>query len=233
MKILLLTNMFPSVHNPTYGIFIKEQVDSLKALGVEIDVLFIEGYRNKWNYIKAIFTLYHKILSTHYDLIHCHYGLSGWVGRMQCLLPMVVTFHGDDILGTPGPNGKYALTGRILAGLNKILARLSNGVIVQSDRMRHKSGCARAQTIPCGVDFDRFKIVDRTTACRQLGLDPQKKYILFPSNPAIPVKNFRLAEAAFNRVKTVIPDAELITLDKPQPRERIVLYMNACDALLF
>lgn len=236
MKILVVTSMFPTTDNPAFGIFVREQVDSLRRKGVEIDVLFIEGYKSKWNYLKSVWPLYRKVLTGRYDLVHSHYGLNGWVGRMQFILPLVVTFHGDDILGTPVWNGKelrYSLTSRLLVGLNKILARLSRAVIVQSGEMRKVSGYAGAKVIPCGVDFQVFQPIDRITACRQAGLDPAKKYVLFPANPAIPVKNFSLAKDAFDRVKQQIPDLELITFARQIPRRAVVWDMNAADVMLF
>ncbi|MFA5794831.1 MAG: glycosyltransferase [Candidatus Brocadiia bacterium] len=242
MKILVVTNMFPVPDRPAFGIFIKEQVESLRRLGAEVDVLFIEGYRSKLNYIKAIFELRRRISRTKYDLVHAHYGLSGWVARLQCAVPVVVSFHGDDLLGTPVqitdsksqiPNFRYSFTSRVLAGLNKIMARLSSAIIVQSDAMWRKSGLASAQVIPCGVDLNVFRPIDRAKARQTLGWDSARKYILFPSDPVIPVKNFGLAEAAFKLAKSAIPEAELVTLAKAEPRERIALYMNAADALVF
>ncbi len=231
MKILVVTSMFPTTDNPAFGIFVREQVDSLRRKGVEIDVLFIEGYKSKWNYLKSVWPLYRKVLTGRYDVVHSHYGFNGWVGRMQFILPLVVTFHGDDLLGTPKSNGKYTLTSRLWAGVNKILARLSKAVIVQSQEMRKKSGYPCAQVIPCGIDFSLFRLLDQVSVSQQLGLDTQRKYLIFAADPAVPRKNFPLAQKVIDIVKKYYPEAELLPVFS-QPYEKMPLYMNACDVLL-
>lgn len=245
MRVLVITSMFPTPANPFYGIFVKEQVESLRQKGVEIEVLFIEGYKNKWNYFKSIRSLYRKILTGKYDLIHSHYGLNGWVGRMQFIVPLVVSFHGDDILGTPAgiadgwlrmadlQKPRYTFISRILAGSNKILARMSDAVVVQSKQMCRESGCPQARIIPCGVDFQTFRSIDRVTACRQSGLDPGRKYVLFPADPTTPVKNFPLAKEVFDIAKQQIPGLELMTFARKKSRPDVVLQMNAADLMIF
>ncbi|MFH1228774.1 MAG: glycosyltransferase family 4 protein [Planctomycetota bacterium] len=238
MKVLVVTNMFPVPARPAFGIFIKEQAESLRRQGVEVDVLFIEGYRSKLNYIKAVWELRRRICQNNYDLVHAHYGLSGWVARMQCGLPVAVTFHGDDLLGTPvltmtqPPRVKYTLSSRVVAGLNKILARLVDAVIVQSAQMRYVSGNPKSMVIPCGIDFNLFQLIDKPAACRQLGLDARKKYILFAADPSVPRKNFPLAQQVFDIVKKYYPEVELLAVFN-NPYEKIPLYMNACDILIF
>lgn len=43
MKVLVVTNMYPTKKYPLLGIFVKEQVNSLLKEGIDIDVLFING----------------------------------------------------------------------------------------------------------------------------------------------------------------------------------------------
>jgi glycosyltransferase involved in cell wall biosynthesis len=47
MKVLVVTNMYPTPDMPAFGTFIKEQVDSLTRSGVEIDVLFANSSKIK------------------------------------------------------------------------------------------------------------------------------------------------------------------------------------------
>src|SRR5207248_6327956 len=48
MRVLVVTNMYPTEANPQFGIFVKEQVESLRALGVDIDVLFVNAKEGRW-----------------------------------------------------------------------------------------------------------------------------------------------------------------------------------------
>jgi hypothetical protein len=43
LRVLVLTNMYPSPTRPIHGTFVAEQVDSLRQRGLHIDVLFVDG----------------------------------------------------------------------------------------------------------------------------------------------------------------------------------------------
>ena len=53
-RILVVTNLWPTEADPSYGSFVKAQMESLRPLGVEFDVLFINGRESKWNYLRGI-----------------------------------------------------------------------------------------------------------------------------------------------------------------------------------
>ncbi len=61
---------------------------------------------------------------------------------------------------------------------------------------------------------------------------PDKKYLLFAANPQIAVKRFPLAKAAADELKKRDPSIELLVVHK-EPQDRLVLFLNACDALVF
>ena len=46
MKVLHITNNFPSEINPIFGIFVKEQIQSLNKIDDSNDVFFINGREN-------------------------------------------------------------------------------------------------------------------------------------------------------------------------------------------
>jgi glycosyltransferase involved in cell wall biosynthesis len=50
--------------------------------------------------------------------------------------------------------------------------------------------------IPCGIDLDRFRPLDRHACCARLGWDPDRFHVLFPANAGNRVKRPDLAEAA-------------------------------------
>ena len=51
MRVLVVTNMYPTAEMPFLGTFVKEQVESLRKEGVEVDVLFVNGKKNTLNYL--------------------------------------------------------------------------------------------------------------------------------------------------------------------------------------
>ncbi|MDA3861540.1 MAG: glycosyltransferase, partial [Melioribacteraceae bacterium] len=83
--------------------------------------------------------------------------------------------------------------------------------------------------IPCGVDMELFKPIKQSEAKNELGLKPDKKYILFSSNFDNVVKNYPLAQAAVSLINN--KNLELIAL-KGFSRIQVSYLMNAVDMVL-
>jgi len=230
-RVLVVTNLWPSEADPGYGSFVKAQMDSLRPLGVEYDVLFIDGRRSRWNYLRAIGELRRRLRGAQYDLIHAHFGLSGWVARCQRRLPVVVSFMGDDVLGRPRRSGRITLYGRCLQVSSYLLARIVDAVIVKSRQMQARLRLASAQVIPNGVDLELFRPLERAEARAALGLEATKKFVLFPYDPAEERKRYDLIEAAVARARERIPELEILHA-RGAPQERMPLYVNAADVLV-
>ncbi len=43
MRVLCLTNMYPTADEPAAGSFVRDQVEDLRELGVDVDVLSFDG----------------------------------------------------------------------------------------------------------------------------------------------------------------------------------------------
>ena len=61
IKVLAVINMYPYENYPYYGIFVKEQLEMLEEFGIEIDMLFLNGKKNKFNYLKGIFQILKRV----------------------------------------------------------------------------------------------------------------------------------------------------------------------------
>ncbi len=53
-RTLVVTNLWPTESDPGYGSFVEAQMESLRALGVDFDVLFVDGRKSWWNYLRAV-----------------------------------------------------------------------------------------------------------------------------------------------------------------------------------
>src|SRR6195256_1007471 len=148
------------------------------------------------------------------------------------ILPVVVTYHGSDILGWINKKGQRELLGRLIAGAGRIVARRVDAAIVQSDEMASKLTGANVYVIPHEVDFKVFQPTERDQARSELGLSGQKKYLLFAANPKVGVKRFPLARAVADALPHADPSVELLVVCK-DTQQRLALYMSACDALVF
>jgi glycosyltransferase involved in cell wall biosynthesis len=230
-RVLVVTNLWPTESDPGYGSFVQAQMESLRPLGVEFDTLFIDGRASRWNYLRGIGRMRALLRKDRYDLVHAHFGLSGWVARCQCRVPVVVSFMGDDVLGRPRRDGSITAYGRFLQASSFLLARFVTACIVKSAEMKSKLHLASAEVIPNGVDFTGFRPIDRHEACKALGLDPGKKYVLFPYDPAEQRKRYDLIQAAVADAQASNPTIEILPV-RGVPRGRMPLYMNAADVLV-
>lgn len=235
MKVLMVTNMYPSPERPGWGAFIKTQIDSLTRAGIATDVMVIEGYKSQLNYLKAIFELRRRCRETSYDLVHAHYGLSGLVARAQFRYPVIVSYCGDDLYGHADARGKPTRTSLFWVALHKLLARFVDATIVKSAAMNRLLPRPTAAVIPNGVDLDVFKPLDQA-ACRQrLGLSSDATYVLFPYSPQRPRKNFAAVRAAVELINQRTPQPgrrlEMLVVEGV-PNTEIPVYMNAADVLV-
>jgi len=217
-RVLVVTNMYPVPGRPALGIFVEEQVESLRAQGLEVDVLFVDGPANKLNYLWGIFRFRRQIARCQYDLVHAHYVFSGMIALAQRGLPVVTTFHSGEVL-----EGSFQ---RTLSRL--VSARSDLNIAVSAEVMQRLRG--PSCVIPCGVDLERFRPVDVGEARSQLNLPAAAKLVLFAAAMR-PEKRFDLVQEALALVQRRLPDAQLVIVSN-QPPELVPLYMNACDVLV-
>lgn len=220
MRVLIVTNLFPTADTPRLGRFVFDQVEALRGLGAEVDLFtFPLGSRA---YLRAPLRLRSVLAGSSYDVVHAHYGLCGWVARLAGARPLVVTFHGTDVRHrVVGPSS------RVLSRRLDLVAGASRSIFEHEGGRRglpHAGGATAV--LPCGVDLRRFRPLPRSAARRELGLDPAGRYLLFPADPARSIKRhdraLRVAELA---------GAELLVTREVDP-ERMPLFVNAAAAVL-
>lgn len=108
MKILILSNMYPSATHVNYGIFVKNFENGLLDDGIKIDKIVIKGKgENIFSkiikyFIFVSFSVY-KILKQDYDIIYIHYAehsvfpLSIVQKFKNIKKPIIINTHGDDV----------------------------------------------------------------------------------------------------------------------------------------
>ena len=209
--------MYPSPEKPAYGAFVWQQAQQLRQFGHTVDVINILGFRSKLNYLKGAVEVLQKTRRTAYDIVHAHYGLSAFPAWFRVQPPLVLTLHGGDVLGT----GLERL-------LSHVIWRFADTVIVVSEEMRRR---IPGIVIPCGVDLNVFRPCDRDVARSRLGWPMDKYLILFPFDPARPVKRYDLAKAAVEQLAQAGVDVELVTVCNVENRE-MPSYYSAADAMV-
>jgi teichuronic acid biosynthesis glycosyltransferase TuaC len=230
MKVLVIACEWPTPQIPHEGVYIYRQVESLRQAGIEVDVFAFQGQKKLVRYISAWKRLRKEYRISNYDLVHAHYGQSA-VLALPKQKPLVITFHGSDLLGIKDARGRLTLQGRVLQGISQMMASVSNQNIVVGKEMIRNLGQRRAAVLPCGIDLNLFTPTSMETARKTLGLSTGHKLVFFAANPQFEVKRFHLAQAAVQMAQKSISGIELITANNI-PHEMMPQYMNACNVLL-
>lgn len=232
MRVLVLSAMYPTPERPEFGSFVRTQVQSLRAAGADVDVLVIDGPNRKLMYPRAVPQLRERLARRPADVVHAHYSYAGIVAVAQRSAPVVLTFHGDDLLGTCDADGRTELWSRPVAAAGRALGERVDGVIVQTEQMARRFRRRDVHVLPHEVDLDLFSPTPREAARRELGLRAEGRYVLFAASPSVAVKNFGMARDAVAELRRADPQVELIVCaHEPQPR--LALFMSACDVLAF
>ena len=231
MRVLVITNMWPSPERPHWGAFVKSQADSLAAAGCENTLYEIHGWRAKTEYLRAWRELPGVARACGAELVHAHFGFSG-AAAARVKLPLVVSFCGDDLLGHPTLTGSPTLKSRALIELSRWAARRADGVIVKTAEMaRVIAGVPDVHVIPNGVDLDRFAPGPRASARAVLGWRADGQVLLFAADPHEIRKNFALATQVQRRLVERGLDVRLEAFFG-KPQSEMVHAMNAADVLL-
>lgn len=223
-------------------------------LPLQLDAVFeaLESYRRN-----------HALV---YDLIHSHYWLAGLVGvmaqrRWNC--PHVTMFHTLARVKNSTASGENEPKRRIER--ERRLAEAVDMIVVPATRERgnliqlYEADARKIAVIPCGVNLDLFKPLDRMSCRRRLGIHPHGSIALYVGRFA-PLKGIDALLGAVADLKNAKRSIHLVVAggdgpDAPGTRElvqqvkmlgiedrvtfagrieqkRLPLYYSACDLLV-
>jgi glycosyltransferase involved in cell wall biosynthesis len=221
MNVLCFTNIYPSPAEPSTGSFVRDLVEDLRGLDVNVQVLAFSGRERRRAYAEAGREFRRTVASGDFDLVHAHYGLTGVLAVAQRSVPAVVTFHGSD---TGSPRVRWQ------GWFSWFVARLGTPIFVSRDGAL-RLGCPNAAVIPAGVDVDLFQPQPRAQARAALGWPEQGRYVLLPGARGNPAKGAPLFDAAVDEVRKRVPDLTPISLEGFS-HEQVAKVMNAVDVTL-
>ena len=217
MKVLAVTSIYPVKRDPGLGAFVATEIDSLRELGVDVDILFLDVIRSKWELLRGIVDLRRKVRSGEYDLAHVHFGYNGIPAAFQRDIPFIVSFCGTD------------LASRKLRPISRWVSRRAAACIVKSEKMQSVLDVP-SYVVPNGIDMERFQPTSRLRARQTLGLAEKGRYALFV-NPERPEKQYDLADRALATVRGRGRAVESLVVFN-RPHTELPTYMNAADLLL-
>ena len=231
LRILIVTTEFPSPQRPGIAAFLIRHVDALRQKGHHVEVLYFASRANPLNHLRGWLQMRRLLRDSVFDIVHAHFGQSALVARAQRYAPLVVTYHGSDLIGVLGDRGRYTFKGKLGSAVSRLMSRTAAAGIVVAEHLGRRLPRKDWSVIPLGVDLEQFQLVDRRRARDQLGWPQDVFIVLFAAwNASTPVKRLWLARAAFDAFRVSRP-AEL-KIAEGLPPEQIPLHMCAADVLL-
>ena len=238
LRILAVTNVYPSTDAPASGTFVEQQLKGLRQIGLNVDVMVVDRLERGMScYLGLGRKVQARMVSCQPDLVHVMYGgvMADMVTRAVGDVPTVVSFCGSDLLGEllSGPVRKFVSRYGVMASHKA--ARRATGIIVKSQNLRdalpNHVDHSKVRIIPNGIDLERFRPLSQETCRARLGWNANHFHVLFPTNGGDPVKRPHLARSAIDRViRSGIP-AELHYLCGVA-HDEVPLWLNASDSLL-
>lgn len=188
-KILFLTNMYPSVESPSYGIFVKKTYDSLSEK-YNVTLVKICKSRNLVHkiYQYVLFNVKSTLLGIFqdYDCIYAHY-------ISHCCFPIrVIKFFKKDVIVVGNVHGEDVFSSFDEFKKNRIRAQhfidRANYIIAPSlffkGKLLKEYNVTEQQVFVSpsgGIDTELFCNKDKDMCKQQLKLDINKKYIGYVS----------------------------------------------------
>lgn len=218
MRILVLTNMYPTASEPWFGSFVADQITDLRSIGLDVSVIAFDGRVSRKSYYYAARELRAALVKKPVDVVHAHYGLTGVVAITQRRAPIVTTFHGSDV--------NVAWQRSISYGV----ARVTEPIFV-SKYMQQKLRSHRGRVIPTAVDCELFRPEERLIARQELGWREERAYVLLPGARGNAMKGVRLFDEVISALRSSGEHVQPVSLEG-YSRADAVRVMNAVDVVL-
>jgi len=238
MRILAVTNLYPTPESPGAGTFIAQQIESLRARGIEVEVMFVNRRQDgPLIYYRLGPRLRQKVSEFAPDLIHVMYGgvMAAEVAGQRGIPPVIVNFHGSDLLGENLSGLWRKIISHYGVRCSMKAARRADGIIVVArnllNALNRRVRAKNVRVIPCGIDLERFKPLDRRACQEKLGWDGSQFHVLFVSSSGDPVKRPELAKAATDILARKRGSVQFHMLSGVS-NDEVPVWLNASDVLL-
>jgi len=248
MKILVVSQMYPSPEAPDLGIFVARLCEELEGLGHELDYAVIDRRGlPKTKYVRLARRAVRQARDFRPDVVYSHFlapsGVAGALAARAAGAPHVLTAHGTDVRNIGRIAGARAAT-RWATGRGA-------SVIAVSDYLRRRlvsqlpALSGRVDVIDCGVDLDRFRGGDAAAARASLGWTGEPPFCLCVGTLEERKNVVRLVQA-FTRLESgslaFVGDGPLrgeveaaaderVRLVGRVPHDEVAEWVTACDVL--
>ncbi len=253
MKLLVVSNMYPSKTYPSYGVFVQNFCEQLKELGIDYRLAVMHKGGSKpeklLGYVKFYLKSFFCSLFGKYDAVYIHYASHSSPGvllaRKLRKFSIITNCHGSDVMPqTPKQEKMQKNTRAVLVHSEKI--------VVPSEYFKRvvtgKYGVSPDKLFVCasgGVDMQVFRACDNRQSLFTIGfvsrVEPGKGWdVLLQACAKLPDRDYRLlvvgdgSDAA--KLKETVQSlglTEQTVLVGQQPQLRLPDYLNQMDVFVF
>ena len=235
MRILLVSQMYPSANAPDLGVFVRDLERELVSFGHEIEraVLDTRG-GGPLRHLRLAARTFLAARRFRPDVVYAHFLVpTGLWAALLARAPLVVTAHGQDVANVGAIPGVRAAT--------RFVTRRASTIVVVSNYLRGlleqrvPESRGKLETIDCGVDLDRFRPTDRAPvdAPRFLcvGSLTERKNVLRLARAFERLGEGRLTFAGDGPLRPQLEGRPNIRLVGNVPHERVPELLAAADVL--
>jgi len=226
MRVMHVTNAYPSDAKPIKGIFIKEQIELLERSGMEVDVYVIPEGKGWRKYVRAWWDVKNKAKS--YDVVHAHHVFCGFIcilaGQKNRLVVSFLNDVGRNIIG---------VSTRVSSAFERFVHRRSKASIFKSPKfisfMREGD-----RLIPNSVRLKHIYDDELRSSIRdKLGFQKEDCVLLFVSANDLHRKSKRYDRflEVLDAVKARFVSAKPLLMINV-PRDQVADYFNSADFLV-
>lgn len=237
-SVLMVVNGTIQQGEPQFPTFIRTQAEALRKAGCEIFVSVVDDRTSIRGILRNLRRLRTEIARAQPQIVHAQYGsATAAIARsVRGQLPLVVSFCGDDLLGTPQPEFYWRVRERCARSVGLWAASSASAIIVKSRNLLEALPDTlkeRAVILSNGVDTSWFKPIDQGQCRSELGWSKESRVVLFNAsrNEDRAGKNPDLAAATVSLLARSFPGVRLHMISNLSGSE-VRLTMNAADCLL-
>jgi len=158
MRILLVSQMYPSAEAPDLGVFVRGMEEQLVARGHTVERAVLDRReRGKTKYLRLARATREAARRFEPDVVYAHFLVpTGLIAAVAGGAPLVVTAHGQDVRNVGGFPGIRTAT--------RFVARRAAGIIAVSEYLRREleakvpEARGKTEVIDSGVDLERFTV---------------------------------------------------------------------------
>jgi len=221
-----------SIDDSINMIFVKKQVELLRAAGVRTTYVYLKDRQSFAGILEGCRVLSAAVRECKPDIVHAQYGtVTALVAAITKRCPLVITYRGSD-LNPDATSSSIKMFAKKL--MSQIAALRADGIITVSTQLKDKLWWRQrlVSVIPTGIDLDRFTPLDKAKARAELGWDMDERVVLLNVSRNPVNKRLDVGNEAVTRLREFVPGVRLNVLAGSTPPDLVPTIMSASDCLL-